>query len=88
MFPPPLQALTQTLHGLLQFHGLFCYHSMHTCIYIHSPRFNLLGPYNANYVFILRVDHLALDKQLMCFSLGKIISPIPNIPQVRRTEVS
>lgn len=51
--------------------------SMHIGTYINIPRYNLLGLNSVTQMCVLGADCLVLDKQLVCSSLGKIISPRP-----------
>jgi hypothetical protein len=54
-------------------------------IYISIFLNNLLSVYNVTCIYVFRADHLALDKQLVSSSLGKIISlalSIPHLPIV------
>lgn len=54
---------------------------MHTCICIHLPvstyicitKYNLVNLYNVIRMYVFGADHLVLNKQLGCFSLGKTI---------------
>lgn len=47
-----------------------------TCIYVYIfQKYNLLNLYNATCMYDFEVEHLVLDSQLVCYSLGKTISP-------------
>lgn len=46
---------------------------MYVCTYV--PKYNLLGLYDVTCMYVLRADHLALDNQLTCSSLGKLFLP-------------
>jgi hypothetical protein len=52
-----------------------CYWT-HVCIYmyVYIPNHNLMSPYNVSSVYVFRADHLVLDNQLVCFSLGRATS--------------
>lgn len=52
---------------------------MHIYIYKHINKAcsDLYGDTNMN---VFRADHLVLNKQVVCFSLGKTISPALGIP--------
>lgn len=73
------------LHTLLQIHGLFFY--VITCMYVyvyrHIPKYNLFSPRNVTCMYVFRAEHLALDKQLVCSSLGKTSSLAPSFPQFK-----
>lgn len=47
---------------------------IYTYIYIHMSKYNMLSLYNVTCMCIFMDDYLALDRQLMCSSLGKITS--------------
>lgn len=41
------------------------------CIYTYILKHNLFSLYVVNLIYILKIDHLALDNQLICSFLGK-----------------
>lgn len=53
---------------------------MHIYIYKYIPKHNTLSLNNDTYTYVFRPDHLVLDNQLVCSSLGKVMSPTPSIP--------
>ena len=53
---------------------------MHIYIYKYIPKHNTLSLNNDTYTYVFRADHLVLDNQLVCSSLGKAMSPTPSIP--------
>ena len=72
---------------LFQIYSLFfftcCYTYMHACMHIFtdiSIQSDQLEYYHLH--VISRADHLILDNQLVCSSLGKTISPAHLIPQL------
>lgn len=44
-------------------------------MYTYIPKQSLSNPYIVTYVNVSSIDHLPLDKQLLCSSLGKTTSP-------------
>lgn len=68
------------LPGLFQIHGLFSHQLLlKTCMYficIDIPKYNLLSLYNVNSLYVFKDDHLALDNQRVCSSLGRTNSVV------------
>lgn len=55
------------------------------CMYficIDIPKYNLLSLYNVNCLYVFKDDHLALDNQRVCLSLGRTNSHAPIFTQV------
>lgn len=50
------------------------------CIYRYIPEYNLLSVHQAICMHVLMTDQLVLGNQWVCSFMGKIISPILNIP--------
>lgn len=48
------------------------------------PKYNVLSVYNVVCMYVFRADHLTLDNQSVCSSLGKATSLAPNFPQLPR----
>jgi hypothetical protein len=44
------------------------------CLYTHIPKYFLLMLYTISCMYIFRIDHLAVDNQLVCSSLGRTTS--------------
>lgn len=54
---------------------------MNICIYMQIcvSNFNLINSYYVNFMYIFRIDFLALDNELVCSFLGKTTSLAPSI---------
>lgn len=54
------------------------------CMYVDIDilKYNLFSPYNASYMCVFRVAHLALDNQLVCSSMRSTTSPASSSPQL------
>lgn len=78
-FPFPPYSLSHiSLPNLLKIHSFFFtnWYWNHVCIYI--LKYYLLRPNKSTCMYAFRVDCFALGNQLLCSSLGKTTSTIPN----------
>lgn len=39
------------------------------------PKYNMLSVYDVTYMYDFRTNHMVSSSQLVCFALGKTISP-------------
>ena len=71
LYPPALLRI----YGL--FFSLIIIAFIYICIYMYIPKYSLLSPCDVTCMFVSRADHLALDNQLVCSSLGRLLLSFP-----------